>query len=256
MNEEIKIEDGSGDKEFFTIVPNYILNHSTIWDREVYIQMKRIAGEKGECYMSVKNLVKQCGISRERLKNSIKYLIEHKWITSIEKKPVETKGGVQFLNTYKINNIWKLNSNFYHKGGSPDDTPCDKGGSPDERRGVAKLTKGGRQMTTNKINLNKNHINKNYVEKDKFLTDLLYNLIKQNYPFLKEKDNSKDYAEMNKLNRIDKWEYKQIEYVIRWSQRDEFWKQNIRSVKKLRIKFEELVVRIKSQGEKNQVVKI
>lgn len=94
-----------------------------------------------------------------------------------------------------------------------------------------------------------------YTKKDKFLTDLLYKLVKQNYLFLKEKDYSKDYAEMNKLHRIDKWTYEQIEYIIKWSQRDEFWKQNIRSVKKLRIKFEELVVRAKGQNQKGGVIK-
>ena len=59
MKQEIKIKDDSGDKEFFTIIPNYVLNHSTHWDREVYIQMKKIAGDKesGKCYMSVPNLM-------------------------------------------------------------------------------------------------------------------------------------------------------------------------------------------------------
>jgi len=74
----IKFEDASGDKEFFTIVPNYILNHSTQCDRDVYIQIKRIAGENGECYMSRSKLAQQCGISVRRLDKSIKYLLDHK----------------------------------------------------------------------------------------------------------------------------------------------------------------------------------
>lgn len=119
-------------------------------------------------------------------------------------------------------------------------------------------TKGqpiGNQKTT-QVKLSKVKLSKvklNYSEKDKILTDLLYKLIKQNYPFLKEKDYSKDYAEMNKLNRIDEWEYKQIEFIIRWSQRDNFWKQNIRSVIKLRKQFENLVIRAKENT--NQIIK-
>jgi hypothetical protein len=78
MENKIKFEDESGDKEFFTIIPNYVLNHSSQCDRDVYIQIKRITGESGECYMSQKNLAKQCGISVNRLKKSLDYLIEHK----------------------------------------------------------------------------------------------------------------------------------------------------------------------------------
>jgi len=50
--------------------------------------------------------------------------------------------------------------------------------------------------------------------------------------------------------------YEQIKYVIDWSQDDKFWKQNIRSVSKLRKQLETLVIRIKSDAERNQVVKI
>ena len=62
---------------------------------------------------------------------------------------------------------------------------------------------------------------------------------------MKEKDYSKDYAEMNRLYRIDKWSYEQIEYIIKWSQNDDFWRKNIRSVSKLRKQFENLIVRAK-----------
>ena len=71
---QIKIEDGSGDKKYFTIIPNYVYNHSTHWDREVYGQMKRIAGENGNCWISQEKLAKQCGISIGRLRKSLKYL--------------------------------------------------------------------------------------------------------------------------------------------------------------------------------------
>ncbi len=148
---KIKIQDNSGDKNYFTIIPNYILNHSTIWDREVYIQMKRIAGEEGICWTSQKKLSKQCGISVNRLKKSIKYLLEHKWIKKIGTKQVETQGGTQEINEYKIIDLWRLNSDFYQtkqssKGVSPDDIPTSKGVSPDDtptpQRGITDEAKG------------------------------------------------------------------------------------------------------------------
>ena len=138
MREKINIKDGSEDRKYFTIIPNYIFNHSTIWDREVYCQMKRIAGEDGTCFLSVNNLKKRCGIGNERLKKSISYLIEHKWIDFLGKKDVATRGGVQPVSEYKINNLWKMNVDFYeNKGGSPQEA------LPNEsQRGVADGVKG------------------------------------------------------------------------------------------------------------------
>ena len=88
------------------------------------------------------------------------------------------------------------------------------------------------------------------ISKDIILTNILYSRIIKNYPFVKEKTKSQketDYEEMNKLNRLDGFSYEQIEAVIEWSQQDNFWKQNIRSVDKLRKQFETLLIRIKAQ---------
>ncbi len=102
------------------------------------VKMKRIAGENGTCWMSIENLKKRCGIGHERLKKSIKYLLEHKWIDFVGKKEVETRGGRQFVNEYRINDLWKMNVNFY-EGGSPQEALPNKvqrgvveGGSPQD----------------------------------------------------------------------------------------------------------------------------
>jgi len=143
--ENINLQDKSGDKDYFTIIPNYVLNHSALWDREVYIQMKRIAGENGKCYISMPKLAKKCGIGKERLNKSIKYLIKSGWIKYVGKTPVMTKGGEQLINTYEIKDIWKLNNKFYG-GGRSGDSPntggvavgiapiASKGGSPQGRK--------------------------------------------------------------------------------------------------------------------------
>lgn len=140
--EQIRVEDESGDRKYFTIVPNYILNHSTAWERDVYIQMKRIAGEKGTCWTSRTTLAKQCGMSVDRLKKSLKYLVEHKWIELLGKKTIKTAGGTQQVNEYRIVDLWHLNNIFY-QGGSPDNLPYPKGGRQTAER-------GGRQTTPNK----------------------------------------------------------------------------------------------------------
>ncbi len=122
MAQKLLIEDGSGDKDFFTIVPNYILNHSTAADQALYLQLKRLAGDgkRNYCYPSIRYLKKQLGIGEIVIKKSLKYLTDHKWIDSLGKRRVMTGGGMQWVSAYKINNIWPLNTEYY-KGVSKSD---------------------------------------------------------------------------------------------------------------------------------------
>ena len=103
--EQINIKDESGDKKYFTIIPNYILNHSTANDQALYMQMKRIAGDNGKCEAGVRYFTKQLGLGASSVRKSVKYLIEHHWIDYIGKSEVKTRCGVQKVNTYKVNEI-------------------------------------------------------------------------------------------------------------------------------------------------------
>lgn len=142
MQQNFNIQDSSGDKDFFTIVPNYILNHSTAIDQALYLQLKRLSGDgrKDYCYPSVKYLLKQLGVGKPVLRKSFKYLIEHKWIEDLGKRQVHTAGGLQWVNAYKVNNIWDVN-NEYYKGGSNRHT-LSKEGTKDTKGGL-KTSKGG-----------------------------------------------------------------------------------------------------------------
>ena len=101
------VEDESGDKKYFTMIPNYIANHSTANDQALYFQLKRFAGEKGTCFASQKTLLEKLGIGQKAYYKSIKYLIDHKWISFAGMKTVITEGGPQKIKAYKINDIWK-----------------------------------------------------------------------------------------------------------------------------------------------------
>lgn len=149
MISKLLIEDNSGDKDCFTIIPNYILNHSSATDQALYLQMKRLTadGKKDYCYPSFNYLLKQLHIGKKTLKKSLKYLIDHKWIDTIGKRQVITAGGYQWVNAYKINNIWSLN-NEYYKGSSERD-PLSRV-VPKEPKGVLKDTKGGSVVACNK----------------------------------------------------------------------------------------------------------
>lgn len=135
---QLEIQDESGDRKYFTLIPNYILNHSTHWDREVYIQMKRITGEGGVCWTSRSTLATQCGISERRLDASLKYLLKHGWISKAGTKKVQTKGGVQLVNVYKVADLWKKNVDFYESKGIASDAIPSQRYSTDEPKGIAR----------------------------------------------------------------------------------------------------------------------
>lgn len=113
--DEIFIEDESGDKKYFTMLPNIILNHSTAIDQALYCQLKKFAGENGVAYPSATTLIKKLGVTRNTIKKSIAYLLKRGWILENGKREVMTQGGKQFVTAYKIVDIWKLNVYHYEK---------------------------------------------------------------------------------------------------------------------------------------------
>ena len=151
--QKLNIEDGSGDKDFFTIIPNYILNHSTANDQALYLQLKRLTGDRKDCcYPSFGYLREKLGIGKKALKKSLDYLIEHNWIENLGKRQIMTSGGYQWVSAYRIKDIWKLNTEHF-KGGSKRDHLA-KGGSKDAKGGL-KETKGG-SVVSSKQELNNN----------------------------------------------------------------------------------------------------
>jgi hypothetical protein len=106
-----------------------------------------------------------------------------------------------------------------------------------------------------------NHKSKLIIKKDNQkkevieLTELLFNLVSKNYPFMKSKEiKQENYDDIEKLNRVDGYSFDIIKAVIDWSQQDDFWKQNIRSTKKLREKFETLLVKVSGKLNERKVV--
>lgn len=119
------IEDGSEDKKYFTIIPNYVLNHSTATVQSLYLQMKRVAGEKGYCAQPRSYFLKKMHIGKNAFNTAIKYMLDHKWLEIETPKVIDTAGGPQKVPRYKVTDLWQLNNEHYKKakGGSPDDTP-------------------------------------------------------------------------------------------------------------------------------------
>lgn len=89
------------------------------------------------------------------------------------------------------------------------------------------------------------------------LACLLYELIKKENPAWYVEPNFDQWAhDIEAIHRLDGRTYEQIEWMIRWTQQDDFWKKNILSPAKLRKQFNNLVVRAKSKVKNGQSKKI
>lgn len=208
MDNNIKINDESGDHKYFSLLPHYILNHSTAIDQALYMQMKRYAGEdsSGTCWASKKTLKEKLGIGHKALNKSIEYLIGRGWIIYLGKRKIKTIGGEQLVDEYSIKDIWKENVLYYEQGCS-ESIPL-----PESSVRVSqKEDKGGCFGDTNK-----NHIlNKN--NKEDTLQQLFEKEIQTDN--LKEKENFLSYwTEKNTGGKKERWQ-KQTVFDIkrRWS---------------------------------------
>ena len=110
MKNKFRLSDESGDRKYFTIVPNYIVNHSTPYEQAIYLYMKRKAGEDGTCWSSAQEIANRLGISRNTVAKYRTKLVKRKWVEEVGMKG-KTKPTIE----YKIVDLWKLNSEFYSK---------------------------------------------------------------------------------------------------------------------------------------------
>ena len=156
--ESINIEDGSNDKGYFTQVPNYILNHSTAIAQALYLQLKKLAGDKGTAFPSQAYLMDKLGVSKPTLIKEFTYLLEKCWIKRVEDKIIPTAGGNQKVKAYTIVDLWKVNMDYYselYSKGVKNNIPLnDKGVKQTAQGGKIDTPKGVKNRPTNNINNN------------------------------------------------------------------------------------------------------
>lgn len=111
MSKKFTITDDSDDRKYFTLVPNYIINHSSHYEQSLYLVMKRLAGEQGSCFATQLTLANIMKCSQPTVSRSIDYLISHGWLKCIGTRPGKTRP----VKEYKIVDIWKKNMDFYNK---------------------------------------------------------------------------------------------------------------------------------------------
>ena len=112
-NDPFKIIDKSGDRKYFTIVPNYIVNHSTAYEQAIYLHMKRVAGEEGTCWMSAMEIAQRLKCSRNTVAKYQKKLVERGWIEVIGYRATGPTN--QQTVEYRIIDLWSLNVRHYEE---------------------------------------------------------------------------------------------------------------------------------------------
>lgn len=223
-------------KNRYGVIPNDILNN-----KKISFKAKGLFGflqSKPDGWsFSVKRICSQTKDGKDSITSGIKELEKAKLL---QRKPTKNKNG-------------KWDGYDYILSDYPfPENPSTVYPLPDN--GVT-LSKKDNSKKDNS-NKDKDIKKKKFTEKDKKLVELLQNTIIERYPHLEGKFNfEKDCEEMNKLHRLDNWTYEQIEAVAKWSQEDQFWRQNIRSVSNLRKHFDKLVIKIKEQRSINQSTK-
>jgi len=158
----MQIKDNSQDKKYFTIIPNYIANHSTANDQALYFQMKRLASDNEICFASEKYLKDKLCIGSKALKKSLTYLLNKEWIEFSGFREIKTPGGFQKIKTYIIKDIWKMNTDHFNNGVSEREPLLEsKGVFKSSPRGVQKEAKGSsfeQQRRTSTNNKKKNSV--------------------------------------------------------------------------------------------------
>jgi len=133
----------SGDKKYFTQIPNIIVNHSTAYEQSLYLIMKRLAGEGGQCFASMNFLAKKMGVDKKSVAKTITKLLARKWIVETEKTKV--RGGS--VRTFVIIDLWKMNMDNYESGRQ---ITTQKSGSINRESGSI-IPESGRKTDTKKI---------------------------------------------------------------------------------------------------------
>jgi len=108
QNEKPQLNNES--KKYFTIVPNYVIEHSSVYELAIYTYLKRVAGENGTCWESAGNIGKKIKADPKTIRKYLKILLNKNLI-----EKVGVKGKTKPTAEYKIVKIWELNAKYYQE---------------------------------------------------------------------------------------------------------------------------------------------
>jgi phage replication O-like protein O len=224
--------------------------HRVFW----FIIRKTYGYKKKEDWISQKQIAEDTGIVKQHVWRTIKKLLAKNMIIKTNRKI-----GIQ-----KDYSQWKLPKQvtFKNKKKLPKQvTQVTHTGYPSNPKRLQKVTHTGVHKRK-KENIQKKTIQKkNIRSKNEFatssteyrLSNYLYQKILKNNPEQKKPNLQSWTVHIDYMIRIDKRKPEKIKEVIDWCQADSFWYANILSTKKLREKYDQLILQMKNKPNKKQL---
>lgn len=211
---------------------------------------------------SLNFLVEKTGLSKDTVKRELKNLTNKHVLRIVKEASFNQPRQLAFNKNYEE---WEVPKNDISPQGEEHDTggenePCTEGGFAPSTGGNSSPSTGGESAPqlkkVFKENIKENKKERSPRRKSRFYDEesvhyqlalRLYKNILENNPEHKKPDLQKWADDVRLMMERDKRTKEQIEYLIDWVQKDSFWKSNILSISKLREKFDQLVMRVKEQ---------
>ncbi len=227
-----------------------------------FILRKTYGWGKIDDRISIGQIVKATGLSKRTVIYALQNLEAKKMIKIKRKKGRGIKNEINRISIQKNYDLWvvqekssqyqkAINSRKLHYKKSNVKVVQEKVSSARSSNLVVQETvKRGRFLAPTKDTITKDTITKEIYSQnsEEFrLSELLLNLILERNLDHKKPDLQKWALHVNRMIRLDSRKADDIEAVIKWSQADGFWQNNIISTKKLRDKFDQL--KMKKEAE-------
>lgn len=138
--DQVEVLQSKPDHYYRTEIPNIVFELGLSPDAFcLYVHLKRIAGDSGSCFKSLKSLAKDCRLGETRIRECFKELLRTKLdasttLISVSRRK-KTDGSNQ-TNSITITDIWRLNGDVYRERFKKvSDGSTDGGGIPRAARG-------------------------------------------------------------------------------------------------------------------------
>lgn len=245
------VKETSSMHKYRTEVPNIVLDLGLdTYELSLYLHIKRIAGDHGTCFMRRKILYKKSGMGESKFKKVKQSLakprkeLNGKSLISIEKR-FRPDGG-RTSDRILINDVWPENMREYSDPRYSERPPTQSEefhtvGLPNDRQEEEPYIKKEQERRRGAS-----------AEAAAQLSLLFFDQIKTIDPKAPKPNFSHWARDMAALLQKDGREQEEVEAVIHWVFADFFWRQNILSPKKLREKFPQLVIGMKSEKRSPQ----
>ena len=233
----------------FTQVPNIVIDHwmAKLSHSEFKIIMlifRQTTGfHRRSAFISYEDFEQKCNVTRKWVIECCKKLAKAKWIKV-------TPGNNNSKNKYEIifEDSKKICSEVSSPAGEVSTPRCGEVSTPETPEAKESLErKKERKEETDAVSLSQESLR---------LSSLLKDQIKKNDPAFSQTDQQmKKWAtEIDRMHRIDKRSWDEIERLILFAHENEFWRANILSGSKLRSKATQLLLQMSKTPSTGQVM--